>query len=96
MSSEAFRMPRRGALICLTAAIAAPFVIRTAGILMPVRKRLLLNLREIALLKEVQEWRQSTARCAESRICVNWTGEGWTHIDRLAEAERRFRAMGLV
>jgi len=89
-------MPRRGALICLAAAIAAPFVTRKAGILMPIRKPLPLNLREIELLKEVQDWRQSMTRCAESRICVNWTGEGWTHIDRLAQGERRFRAMGLV
>jgi hypothetical protein len=31
---------RRGALICLFGMIAAPFVIRGAGVLMPVRNRL--------------------------------------------------------
>ena len=38
---ESFRLTRRWALICLSGAIAAPFVIRNAGMLMPVRNRLL-------------------------------------------------------
>jgi hypothetical protein len=38
---ESFRLTRRWALICLSGAVAAPFVIRNAGMLMPVRNRLL-------------------------------------------------------
>ena len=37
MIDDSFRLSRRGALICLSGMIAAPFVIRRAGVLMPVR-----------------------------------------------------------
>jgi len=96
MNPKPLCITRRGALIWLSVVLAAPFVTRKGGILMPIRNRTLLNTRELELLKEVQEWRQSITRLTESRICASWTGEGWTHIGSMAEAEKRFKAMGFV
>ena len=83
MIDDSFRLSRRGALICLSGMIAAPFVIRRAGVLMPVRNRLVfteskLKLQSIAgtrdwkayppTVKEVRAWRRSMTRRAEGHF----------------------------
>ncbi len=98
---------RRGVLLGL---VAAPFVIRTQGLLMPVRDRTLLSARELELqtmyglrdykkypptVAEVIAWRQDLTRLL-SRCTVSWTGEGWAHIHRMSEAEKNYEAMGLL
>jgi hypothetical protein len=45
--------------------------------------------------EEVRAWRASLNRLL-SRRTVSWTGEGWMHIHRMAEAERRYKARGLL
>ena len=62
MNPKPLCITRRGALIWLSVVLAAPFVTRKGGILMPIRNRTLLNTRELELLKEVQEWRQSITK----------------------------------
>jgi len=102
---------RRGALICLSGLIAAPFVIRNAGALMPVRNRLLLSKTELErrtplgiwdwtlcppTVAEVKAWRTSMNSLIARRIMVSWTGEGFAPIHRMADAEKYYRAMGLL
>jgi len=86
-------------------AIAARFVIRHAGVLMPARNRL--------VFKE-QSWSckasqaipargqggegvaaRSMTKLAEHRT-VNWTGEGWIYIHNMINAEKRYKAMELL
>ena len=91
--------------------IAAPFVIRRADVLMPVRNRLVftesnLKWQSIAgtrdwkayppTVKEVRAWRRSMTRRADRGIVVSWTGAGWVRIHHMGEAEKRFKAMGLL
>lgn len=102
---------RRRALICLSGLIAAPFVIRSAGLLMPVRNRLLLSQAELErqtllgirdwtlyppTVAEVKVWRASMNRRFERGMTVSWTGQGWLHIHRMCEAEKRYEALGLL
>ena len=111
MIDDSFRLSRRGALICLSGMIAAPFVIRRADVLMPVRNRLVFTESELKLqsiagtrdwkaypptVKEVRAWRRSMTRRADRGIFVSWTGAGWVRIHHMGEAEKRFKAMGLL
>ena len=113
MSSEpdSFRLSRRRALIYLSGLIAVPFVIRNAGVLMPVRNRLVCTETELErqawlgtrdwkayppTMKDVQAWRASMTRNVERGRMISWTGEGWLHIHRMSEAEKRYKALGLL
>ena len=93
-------------------AIAAPFVIRTPGILMPVKYRPPLlsaeELRDLTMyglrdwhayppsLEEVIDWRRCRQRMDEQGTLVSWTAAGMMEICALGDAERRYEAMGIV
>jgi len=47
-------------------------------------------------LEEVKAWRQSMKKLAERGRMVSWTGAGGIHILRMAKAEKRFKAIGLL
>jgi hypothetical protein len=107
-------MHRRELLKGLAITVAAPFVIRTPGLLMPVRNRLVippLSERELRLqgligtrdwdlypasLAEVKEWRRGQKRNAERGIMLSYTGIGWAYMDAMINAEKRYKARGLL
>lgn len=86
-----FDLTRRGVLAGLLVSMAAPYVVRNSGLLMPVRSRLLLP-----SLAEVIAYRAERAEAARRRLCISFTAEGFARIHRMAEAERHFEAMGLL
>ncbi|MFZ1108803.1 MAG: hypothetical protein WAN43_10730 [Rhodomicrobium sp.] len=81
---------RRAVLLGLTAMIAAPYVVRNSGILMPVRDR------TFPTLAEVRGWREGIALLREQGAMVSYTAEGFAEIARMADAERRYRDRGLL
>ncbi|MGA7325767.1 MAG: hypothetical protein WBX25_15085 [Rhodomicrobium sp.] len=128
---------RRQALLGLTM-MAAPFVIRTPGILMPVRDRTF-DVREAILrdlrkqrkavraieemrrkageplsaegfeneaivhpighspsVAEVREWREWLITNGRRGIMVSFTAAGAAHLFAMADAEKRYKAMGLL
>ena len=99
---------RRGVLAGL---IAAPFVIRTPGLVMPVRDRSILTAKELEdqtwagtrdwkkyppTLDEVKAHRRSREMLAQQRVMVSYTGAGWAYVSHMIAAENRFEAMGLL
>jgi|SRR5271157_3523764 len=110
MTAESFRVSRRGALVCLSGLIAAPFVIRNSAVLMQARTRLPLMENELEcrvllgaclwtahppIVKEAKKWREAMDWLAQNRVVIRWSREGWTHIARIGEAEGRYRATWL-
>ncbi len=102
---------RRDALAGLLVSMAAPYVVRNSGLPMPVRDRTILsasehewqiipgtrNYKKYPLtFAEVKAWRRSTNERLDRVVMVSWTGEGWARIHRMAEAEKRYKAMGLL
>ena len=81
---------RRTALLGLTAAIAAPYVVRNSGILMPVRDR------TFPTLAEVRGWREGIALMREQGAIVSYTVEGFNEIARMADAEKHYKRLGLL
>jgi hypothetical protein len=86
---------RRRALFAISGLIAAPFVIRNAGVLMPIRNRID-PAEKMPSPEEVQAWRASVTRNVERGRMISWTGEGFAHIHRMATAEKQYRALGLL
>jgi len=96
---------RRYALLGLTA-IAAPFVIRTPCLLMPVRNRILPPMYNEhrfrnwkaypPSLDEVKEWRAGLDWMHDQGMFVSWSAQGFDNIHHMGDAERRFEAMGLL
>ena len=108
---SSFDLTRRATLAGLLVSLAAPYVVRNSGLLMPVRDRTILSASELELqtflgtrdyqrypltVAEVKAWRRSTDERIKQGVMVNWTGEGFMRIHRMAEAEKRFEAMGLL
>ncbi len=105
------KISRRAAFLGLSAMIAAPFVIRTPGLLMPVRDRTIISASELEwqtilgtrdyqryplTVAEVKAWRENLTADLDRGIHYLWTGEGFMRIHRMAEAEKRYQAMGLL
>jgi hypothetical protein len=86
-----FDLTRRNVLAGLLVSMAAPAIIRSPGLLMPIRSRLILP-----SLAEVLAYQAQRAETARRRLFVNFTAEGASRIFRMAEAEKRYRAMGLL
>ncbi|MGA7323980.1 MAG: hypothetical protein WBX25_05765 [Rhodomicrobium sp.] len=100
---------RRQAFLGLTM-MAAPFVIRTPGILMPIRYRppridekelewqTILGTRDWKAyppsVREVREWREGLN--GRRGIMVSFTGTGASRLFAMADAEKRYEAMGLL
>jgi hypothetical protein len=106
-----FDLTRRAALAGLLGSVAAPFVVRNSGLLMPVRDRTIPSANELewqtimgtrdcrrypVTVAEVKTWRRSTNDRLARGVMVSWTGEGWARIHRMAEAEKRYKAIGLL
>jgi hypothetical protein len=98
-------LSRRAALLGL-ATIAAPFVIRTPGLLMPVKNRIMppfynewgdRNWKDYpATLDEYLAYERSRIAMANSRIMVSFSAEGANRIAAMIDARKRFEAMGLL
>jgi hypothetical protein len=84
-------MIHRRAFFGLLGAVAAPYVIRDSGILMPVRDR-----KPLVTLEEVIEWREGMAELAKRRVLINFNALGAADMLRMSEAEARYQAMGLL
>ena len=99
----------RAALAGLLVSMAAPAMIRTPGLLMPVRDRTILPASDLewatilgSAITAVSalgwrgggEARRSTPPSPRRR--VSWTAQGFARIHRMAQAEKRFEAMGLL
>jgi hypothetical protein len=109
---EPENISRRGALLGLSAAIAAPFVIRTPGLLMPVRNRIIRLPIELgdgydslfrdwqkhpATLEEYRQYCREREEAANGPVIFyNYSVEGFNRIGAMIDAERRYRAMGLL
>ena len=104
-------LTRRDILAGFFVSMAAPYVVRNSGLLIPVRDRTILsasehewqtilgtrNYKKYPLtVAEVKAWRRSTNERLDRGVMVSWTGEGWARIHRMAEAERRYMAIGLL
>ena len=85
-----FDLTRRNVLAGLLVSMAAPAIIRSPGLLMPVRRLILPS------LAEVLAYQAQRAETARRRLFVNFTAEGASRIFRMAEAEKHYRAMGLL
>jgi hypothetical protein len=81
---------RRTAFLSLTAMIAAPYVVRNSGLLMKVRDR------TFPTLAEVRAWREGIALMNAQGVIASYTVEGFVHMARMADAEKRYRALGLL
>jgi hypothetical protein len=98
---------RRQAILGL-AAIAAPFVGRTPGLLMPIRNRIvpvndILNSLWFRGLNayppapaEVKAWRQSVNATFRMGIRPYHSPAGMIRILKICDAEKRFEALGLL
>ena len=81
---------RRAAFLGLTAAIAAPYVVRNSGILMPVRDR------TFPTLAEVRGWREGIALMNAQGVIVSYTVEGFNEMAQMMDAERHYERLGLL
>ena len=81
---------RRAAILGLTAAIAAPYVVRAAGILMPVRDR------TFPTLAEVRGWREGIALMNAQGVIASYTVEGFNEIAQMMDAESHYERLGLL
>jgi hypothetical protein len=81
---------RRTALLGLTAAIAAPYVVRNSGLLMPVRNR------TFPTVAEVREWREGIALLNAQGAMVSYTAEGFAEMARMMDAEKFYRNRDLL
>lgn len=110
---DGFRAPkapaqtnRRGFLISLTGFVAAPYVIRNAGSLMPVRDRTVKPMFDSygfrdyetypPTVAEVRDWRDGLEQMFDQGIIMNWSAQGMQDIYFLGQAEDRYRAAGLL
>ncbi len=106
-----FYPSRRDALAGLLVSMAAPYVVRNSGLLMPLMDRTILSTNELEwqtipgtrdykkyplTVAEVKAWRRSTNASLDRGVMVSWTAEGRARIHRMAEAEKRYKAMGLL
>ena len=106
-----FYPSRCDALAGLLVSMVAPYVVRNAGLLMPVRDRTLISASELEwrtilgtrdyrkyplTVAEVKAWRRGLNAMHNRGVMVSWTGEGWARIHRMSEAEKRYRAMGML
>jgi hypothetical protein len=89
-AADRVKITRRAALFGLTAAIAAPCVIRNSGILMPVRNRM------FPTPAEVKAWRAGLNLLHEQGAIVSYTVEGFEELGRMADAEKFYRDRGLL
>jgi hypothetical protein len=94
-------MHRRELLKGLTIVVAAPFVIRTPGLLMPVRDRGIPSYvrdwdRFPPSIAEVRAWRSEMNWIAERGIMLSFNGIGAARIGAMGDAEKRFKAIGLL
>jgi hypothetical protein len=93
---------RREAFAGFFGTIAAPFVIRTPGLLMPIRDRTIpmWGLRDYRryppTVEEVIDWRRGVNAMNARGMMVSWTGEGFNRIFAMSDAEKHYRAMGLI
>jgi hypothetical protein len=97
---------RRDAFAGFFGTIAAPFVIRTPGLLMPIRDRtsqldeMMWGLRDYRryppTVEEVIDWRRGVNAMNARSMMVSWTGEGFNRIFAMSDAEKHYRAMGLI
>ncbi len=81
---------RRTVLLGLTAMIAAPYVVRNAGILMPVRDR------TFPTLAEVRGWREGIALMNAQGVIVSYTVEGFNEMAQMMDAEKFYRNRDLL
>ena len=87
-----FYPSRRDALAGLLVSMAAPYVVRNSGLLIPVRDRTILFANELEwqtilgtrdckkyplTVAEVKAWRRSTNERLDRSVRVSWMGEGW-------------------
>jgi hypothetical protein len=106
-----FDLDRRAILAGLLVSIAAPAIIRTPGLLMPVRDRTVLSAKDLewatifgtrdyekypATLAEVKAWRQDVTDRINRGIFVNPSVIGFNRMIVMVEAEERYQAMGLL
>ena len=84
-------LTRRDILAGVLVSMAAPYVVRNSGSLMPIRSRLLLP-----TLAEVLAYQAERAETMRRGLFINFTAEGAGRIFRMAEAEKRYKAMGLL
>jgi hypothetical protein len=82
---------RRDILGGLFVSIAAPYVVRTSGLLMPIRHR-----GPGIPLAEVLALRRDLAELEARRIMINPTAAGFNRTMRMADAEKRYQRMGLL
>lgn len=45
---------------------------------------------------EVKAWRASIIRNIERGRMISWTGAGWIYNHHMADAEKRYKALGLM
>jgi hypothetical protein len=81
---------RRLVLTGVFVSIAAPAIIRRAGVLMPVRDRTKPS------LAEVIAWRRNLLASIHAGFRYTWTPAALDEVMRMTAAEHNYRAMGLL